>query len=242
MEKNETDAQHATAAPHLSVGFLIYPGMDQIDFTGPFEVLSRIPNATMHVLAKEKTPLRDVKGLILTPEKTLSEAPLLDVLVVTGGHGQQALMDDQQVLSFITKQADTGRYIYSVCTGALLCGAAGILRGRRATTHWSAFGLLHYFGAIPTDERVVVDGRFISSAGVTAGIDGALVIASLLRDVRTAQEIQLNIQYAPKPPFQSGTPETAPPEVCEAALAKYREITEAREATARRIAARLGIP
>jgi cyclohexyl-isocyanide hydratase len=242
MEENVTDSNKAAAAPHLNVGFLIYPGMDQIDFTGPFEVLSRIPNATMHVLAKEKTPVRDVNGLILTPEKTLGEAPPLDVLVVTGGRGQQALMDDQPTLSFIKAQADTGRYIYSVCTGALLCGAAGILRGRRATTHWSAYDLLHYFGAIPADERVVVDGTFISSGGVTAGIDGALVIASLLRNVRIAQEIQLNIQYAPEPPFQSGTPKTAPPEVLKAALAKYREITKAREATARRIAARLGIP
>lgn len=238
-----TSAEDLTAANalHLNIGCLVYPEQDQIDFTGPFEVLSRIPNATMHVIAKERTPIRDVKGLILTPEVTIAKAPRLDLLLVPGGFGQQSLMDDQEVLSFIKWQADSGRYVFSVCTGALLCGAAGILRGRRATTHWAAFDLLRYFGAIPTKSRVVVDGNYISTSGVTAGLDGALTVASILRGDQTAQEIQLEIEYAPDSPFHSGTPETAPPEVLRAVLARYGKIGKARETTASRIATRLGI-
>ena len=223
----------------LNIGSIIFPQMDQYDFTGPFEVLSQVPGSTFHVLWKEKAPIRDRRGLILTPEETFSESPLLDVLVVPGGHGQQALMEDEAVLSFIRNQAANARYVFSVCTGALLCGAAGLLRGVKATTHWSAFHLLSYFGAIPVEARVVVDGKFVSAAGVTAGLDGALRLVSLLRDDRTAQAIQLAIEYAPEPPFNSGTPETAPREVVETVRASARQITEARLATAKRIASLL---
>jgi cyclohexyl-isocyanide hydratase len=131
--------------------------------------------------------------------------------------------------------------LFSVCTGALICGAAGLLKGTRATTHWSAFHLLEYFGAVPIDERVVIDGKFVSAAGVTAGIDGALRVAALLRGDRVAQEIQLLIQYAPEPLFNSGTPVSALPDVLQAAQGVSRKITEARLTTAKRIAARLGV-
>jgi cyclohexyl-isocyanide hydratase len=151
------------------------------------------------------------------------------------------LMEDEAVLSFIRDRAAMARYVYSVCTGALICGAAGLLKGVKSTTHWASFDLLEYFGAIPTDERVVLDGKHLSAAGVTAGIDGALRLAALLRGDRAAQEIQLGIEYAPEPPFQSGTPKTAPPEVLEAARAAARPLTQAREATAKRIAAKLGV-
>ena len=227
--------------PSMNIGIIIFPRMDQIDFTGPFEVLSRVPGAAVQVLWKEKTPVRDIKGLILTPERTLAEAPPLDVLVVPGGPGQEALMEDEAVLSFIRDRAAKARYVYSVCTGALICGAAGLLKGVRSTTHWASFDLLKYFGAIPVDERVVLDGKHLSAAGVTAGIDGALRLAALLRGDRAAQEIQLGIEYAPEPPFDSGTPKTAPPEVLESSRAAVRPLTKAREATARRIAAKLGV-
>ena len=209
----------------MNIGIIIFPRMDQIDFTGPFEVLSRVPGAAVQVMWKEKTPVRDVKGLILTPEGTLAEAPPLDVLVVPGGPGQEALMEDEAVLSFIRDRAAKARYVYSVCTGALICGAAGLLKGVRSTTHWASFDLLKYFGAIPVDERVVLDGKHLSAAGVTAGIDGALKLAALLRGDRAAQEIQLGIEYAPEPPFDSGTPRTAPPEVLESARAAVRPLT-----------------
>ncbi|MBV9386510.1 MAG: DJ-1/PfpI family protein [Chroococcidiopsidaceae cyanobacterium CP_BM_ER_R8_30] len=232
---------HIPEEIHLNIGAIIFPNLDQTDFTAPFEVLSRLPNSTFHILWKEKTPVKDVKGLILTPEKTLSQSPPLDLLLVPGGYGQEALMEDETVLSFIREQSVHAKYVFSVCTGALVCGAAGLLKGVRATTHWSAFHLLEYFGAIPVDGRVVIDGKFVSAAGVTAGIDGALRVAALLRGDRVAQEIQLQIQYAPEPPFHSGTPATAPPEILEAARLTSRAITEARLTTAKSIAARLGV-
>lgn len=226
---------------HLHVGAIIFPHIDQLDFTGPFEVLSRMPDSSFHVLWKERTPVRDVRGLVLTPDMTFAEAPRLDVLVVPGGYGQEALMDDDAVLSFIRGSAAEAKFVLSVCTGALTCGAAGLLKGVRATTHWASFHLLQYFGAIPVDARVVVDGRFISTAGVSAGIDGAFRVLALLRGERLAQEVQLKIQYAPDPPFNSGTPLTAPPKVLQTVLAGAREITETRLETAKRIAQTLDL-
>jgi cyclohexyl-isocyanide hydratase len=237
----QADTPKAEPSGHLHIGIMIFPKMDQIDFTGPFEVLSRVPDSTIHVFARDKAPLRDIKGLILTPEESLSEVGPLDVLVVPGGPGQEALMEDEAVLAFIRERAETARYVYSVCTGALICGAAGILKGVRATTHWASFELLPYFGAVPTDQRVVLDGKHLSAAGVTAGIDGALKLASLLRGAHAAQEIQLGIEYAPEPPFHSGTPKTAPPEVLEAARSATAALTKKRIETAKRVAKRLGV-
>lgn len=226
---------------HLEIGSLLFEGLDQIDLTGPFEVLSRIPNATYRLYGKTIEPIRDLKGLRLTPDATLSDAPQLDVLHVPGGFGQEALMDDAEVLAWIRKHAAGARSVFSVCTGALLCGAAGLLRGRRATTHWASFHLLPYFGAIPVNERVVVDGNFIFAAGVTAGIDGALRLAAELRGDDAARAIQLYMVYAPEPPFDSGTPETAPAGIVAQARQSVAGVTAQREATARRVADRLAI-
>jgi len=226
---------------HLHIGSLLFEGIDQIDLTGPFEVLSRIPNATCRIYGKTTAPVRDVKGLRLMSDAVLANAPPLDVLHVPGGYGQQALMEDVEVLDWIQQQAAGACSIFSVCTGALLCGAAGLLKGRRATTHWSTFHLLPLFGAIPVNERVVVDGAWIFAAGVTAGIDGALRLAAELRGDEAAQAIQLHMVYAPEPPFDSGTPETAPAAILEQARRSVRPITVQREQTARRIAAKLGI-
>ena len=226
---------------HLLIGSLLFEGMDQIDLTGPFEVLSRVPNSTYRIYAKTSSPVRDLNGLRLIPDATLAEAPPLDVLHVPGGPGQEALMEDREVIAWIQKQAAGSRYILSVCTGALLCGAAGLLKGRRATTHWSALHLLPFFGAVPVNERVMVDANYVFAAGVTAGIDGALRLAAQLRGDDVAQSIQLDMVYAPEPPFSGGTPEHAPPAILERARQSYREITARREETARRVAARLGI-
>jgi cyclohexyl-isocyanide hydratase len=225
----------------LTIGCLIFRQMDQIDFTGPFEVLSRIPNSTIHVIAKTKSPVRDIQGLILTPDMTIAEAPEFDVLLIPGGYGQQELMNDKEVLSVIRNHFAAGRLLFSVCTGALLCGAAGVLRGRQATTHWAALNLLPYDGATPATSRVVVDGDLVTAAGITAGLDAALVVASLLRVDTVAQEIQLSIQYAPNPVFHSGTPDTAQAEVLRAFNESYSAIGESREAEARRFAAILGV-
>lgn len=226
---------------HLEIGSLLFEGVDQIDLTGPFEVFSRLPNSTYRVFGKTAAPVRDVRGLRLLPDASLTEAPQLDLLHVPVGFGQEALMDDEEVLAWIRNQAAGARCLFSVCTGALVCGAAGLLKGRRATTHWTVLHLLACFGAIPVNERVVADGNMVFAAGVTAGIDGALRVTADLRGAEVAQAIQLAIAYAPEPPFSSGTPELAPPAVLEQVRSSYRALTEQRERTARRVAERFGI-
>jgi cyclohexyl-isocyanide hydratase len=226
---------------HLQIGSLLFEGVDQIDLTGPFEVLSRIPNSTYRIYGKSREPVRDLRGLRLTADAALADAPQLDVLHVPGGFGQEALMEDEDVLGWIAEQAAGAHSVFSVCTGALLCGAAGLLRGRRATTHWASFYLLPLFGAIPVNERVVVDGNWVFAAGVTAGIDGALRLAAELRGDDAAKTIQLYMVYAPEPPFNSGTPESARAAILAQARQSLASITAQREATARRAVARLRI-
>jgi cyclohexyl-isocyanide hydratase len=216
----------------LSVGCFLFERMDQIDFTGPFEVLSRMPDTSIRIIGKEAAPVRDVQGLRLTPDVSIAEAGMFDVLLMPGGHGQQALMRDEEVLGLIREHVQADRLLFSVCTGALLCGAAGVLAGRQVTTHWSTRHLMPYYGAVLADARVVVDGNILSAAGVTAGIDAALVLVSLLRGDAAAQEIQLAIEYAPNPVFDSGTPESAPAEVLKSFEKKYEPIGTARETEA----------
>jgi cyclohexyl-isocyanide hydratase len=228
---SERSKPEMTARP-LSVGCLIFERMDQIDFTGPFEVLSRAPDATVRIIGKEVEPVRDVQGLLLSPDARIAEAGIFDVLLVPGGYGQQALMQDEEVLKLIREHVQRNKILFSVCTGALLCGAAGVLVGRQVTTHWSARHLMRYYGAALVDARVAVDGNLISAAGVTAGLDAALVLVALLRGDVAAQEIQLAIEYAPDPIFHSGTPESAPAEVLERFQKRYEPIGREREAEA----------
>jgi cyclohexyl-isocyanide hydratase len=223
----------------LIIGGVIFEDMDQADFTGPFEVLSRVPDSTFHVIAKTSESIRDVKGLVLTPTVSFSQSPQLDVLLVPGGNGVNTLMEDEEVLNFLRHQAVASKVVLSVCTGALLCGAAGLLEGKRATTHWASHNLLSLFGAMPVDARVVQDGFLVSAAGVTSGIDAALWVAAILRGDEVAQEIQLYIQYAPEPPFNCGSPESAPASVVEATRASMRSVLDSRNEIARRAAARL---
>ena len=226
---------------HLKIGSLLFEGIDQIDVTGPFEVFSRLPNSTYRLYATTLSPVRDVQGLRLMADALLSDAPQLDVLHVPGGPGQEALMENEEVLGWLRNQAAGARCVFSVCTGALICGAAGLIQGRRATTHWSALHLLPYFGATTMTERVVADGNWVFAAGVTAGIDGALRVAAELRGEKVAQVIQLGMAYAPEPPFSSGTPESAPPEVLAEARDAGKELAARRLETARRVAARFGL-
>lgn len=224
---------------HLQIGSLVFEGLDQIDLTGPFEVLSRIPNSTYKVYGKTLDGVRDLRGLKLAADALLADAPKLDVLHIPGGYGQEALMEDEEVISWVKKHAADAECVFSVCTGALICGAAGLLKGRRATTHWTAFELLPIFGAIPVNERVVEDGNMVFAAGVTSGIDGALRVAARLRGDEVAQGIQLYMQYAPEPPFNSGTPETVPASVLGTIKRAAAAITEQRRKTAERVAAKL---
>lgn len=223
----------------LAIGGLIFEQMDQLDFTGPFEVLCRLPDSVFHIIGKTLSPIRDARGLILTPEHTLQTAPPLDVLVVPGGNGVNALMEDEEMLNFLRRRAPELKILFPVCTGALLCGAAGLLQGRSATTHWASHHLLKEFGATPIKERVVVDGNLVSASGVTSGIDGALVVASLLGSEDIAQKIQLYLEYSPQPPFSSGSPETAPEHVKTALTFDLTDLIKERENIARRAGARL---
>ena len=222
----------------LRIGGLIFPDMDQCDFTGPFTVLSRVPNAQFLTLWKDLEPVADMNGLRLLPDTTLQAAPQLDVLLVPGGKGQVALMADEEVIAFIRQQAAGATYVFSVCTGALLCGLAGLLQGRRATTHWACLDVLPYYGATASPERVVVDGPLVTTGGITAGIDGSLQVAALLRGETAAQEIQLNIAYDPQPAFHAGSPATAPPDVLQTVRAQVQALTDQRLAAGRAYQAR----
>lgn len=217
----------------MDIGSLVFDNMDQIDFTGPFEVLSRLPDSTYRVYGLTGEPVRDMRGLTIAPDAAIADAPALDVLHVPGGRGVDVLMENEEVLAWLRKQA--GNVVLSVCTGALLLGAAGLLAGRRATTHWASHHLLAEFGAEAVDQRVVVDGDWVFAAGVTSGIDGALTLAARLCGDEVAQGLQLYMEYAPEPPFDAGTPATAPAAVLAAARADMAEVTRGRLAMIRRI-------
>lgn len=225
----------------LRIGELIFEDMDQADITGPFEVLSRVPNSSFHLIAKKKKPVRDIMGLLLTPSLTFAQSPQLDVLVVPGGTGVNVMMEDEEVLEFVRRKAGTSKIVLSVCPGALICGAAGLLQGKRATSHWASHHLLSLFGAVPVDARVVQDGSMISAAGVTSGIDAALRVAATLRGDDVAQSIQLYMQYAPEPPFNSGSPSSAPPYVVALTRAHLQEVLAARGRVVERVAAKLRV-
>jgi cyclohexyl-isocyanide hydratase len=194
----------------MRIGFLIFPGLTQLDFTGPYEILARLPGAEIHLLWKNGEAVRTEHGLALIPTTILEASPELDVLCVPGGPGVNELLTDAEVLTFLKRAAAGARYVTSVCTGALVLGAAGLLRGRRATTHWMSRHFLTELGATPVDERVVVDGNVITGGGVTAGIDFALRIVAEVAGREVAQAIQLSVEYDPQPPFDAGTPRTAP--------------------------------
>ncbi|HMA89292.1 MAG TPA: DJ-1/PfpI family protein [Burkholderiales bacterium] len=214
----------------LRFGIVVFPNVQQLDATGPYEVFASVPDANVHLLWKDRQPVTSATGLVLAPTTTFAECPRLDVICVPGGRGINDLLRDEEVLGFLRAQAAQARYVSSVCTGALVLGAAGLLKGRRATTHWAAHDLLARFGAIPTHGRVVRDGNLFTAGGVTAGIDFGLTVVAELLGTAEAQTIQLGHEYAPEPPFDAGTPETAPPDVVAAARARLAPSRKAREA------------
>jgi cyclohexyl-isocyanide hydratase len=218
------------------IGLLLFPRMTQLDLTGPFEVFAKMPGAEVLLLWKTLQPVEAETGLRMLPHATLRDCPPLDVVCVPGGPGVSDLMEDEEVLAWLRMQAEHARYVSSVCTGSLVLGAAGLLRGKRATSHWASRDLLAAFGAVPTPGRVVRDGNLFTGGGVTAGIDFALTMVAELAGPKAAQLIQLAIEYAPAPPFDSGTPETAPPDVLAEARALNAPTRAAREALIARIA------
>jgi cyclohexyl-isocyanide hydratase len=226
-------------AEPLDIGFLLFPRLTQLDLTGPYEVFSRLPGARVRLVWKALEPVRADTGLGMLPDTALAECPPLDLVCVPGGPGVAALMEDGEVLDFLRRQAAGARYVTSVCTGALVLGAAGLLRGKRATTHWASHDFLSALGATPAEGRVVRDGNLFTGGGVTAGIDFALAIAAEVAGPDAAQAIQLQIEYAPAPPFSAGTPDTAPAGVLGAARARGAATRAEREALVARVAARL---
>lgn len=193
----------------IRIGFLLYPGVTQLDATGPAQVLARVPGAVVHMVWKATAPVSTDAGFAIVPTDSFQSCPQLDVLCVPGGGGQAELMADQEVLSFLRRQAEGARYVTSVCTGSLLLGAAGLLKGYEAGCHWAWRDLLRLFGATPKAARVVRDRNRISGGGVTAGIDFALTLAAELAGDEAARLIQLSLEYDPAPPFSCGSPESA---------------------------------
>ena len=193
----------------MNIGMLLYPKVTQLDLTGPFEVLRSLPGARVRTIGKTRDPVESEGGLILVPSATYADAPELDVLFVPGGAGQIPLTRDRETLDYLSSVGSTARWVTSACTGALLLGAAGLLRGYRAATHWAFMELLPVIGAIPVDQRVVIDRNRMTGGGVTAGIDIALTLAAEIAGREVAEMIQLQLEYDPHPPFQSGHPRVA---------------------------------
>ncbi len=218
--------------PPLQIGLVVFPNLTQLDATGPLQVFASIPAfapdpcVQVHLLWKDLEPVPTDAIMTITPTMTFADCPPLDVICVPGGPGIDALLGDAEVIDFVRAQGANATWVTSVCTGALVLGAAGLLRGYRAATHWAAMEYLAAFGAIATDERVVVDRNRVTGGGVTAGIDFALTLVAALIDRPTAEFIQLRIEYNPAPPFQAGSPDTAPPE----RVARYRELTATNQA------------
>jgi cyclohexyl-isocyanide hydratase len=197
----------------IRVGLVAFQNLTQLDLTGPYEVLARVPGCKVHIVAKTVEPIRSDTGFVFQPTVSYPDCPPLDLLCVPGGPGVNEAMLDAETLAFLREKASTARYVSSVCSGALILGAAGLLRGYRATTHWASLEFLARFGAIPVRQRVCVDRNRITGGGVTAGIDFGLYVAAKLVGEAAAKRIQLYLEYAPAPPFDSGTPERASPDV-----------------------------
>ena len=205
----------------FSIGFVIFPNLTQLDFTAPLQVLSRVPGAKTHIIAKTRDPVPSDCGLGLVPTTTFAECPALDLICVPGGSGVVGAMNDPETVAFVAARAAKARYVTSVCTGAFLLGQAGLLRGRRAATHWAYVDLLSLTGAIHEKARVVRDGNLFTAGGVTSGIDFALTVAAELAGEDVARSIQLAIEYDPAPPYDSGHPDRAPKAILDTVAGRY---------------------
>lgn len=199
----------------MQIGFVLFPNVTQLDFTGPVQVLNRMPDATIHVLAKDNKPVQTDCPFEIVPSGSFADAPKLDMICVPGGHGVSAACQDQEVLDFIAKAGEEASYVTSVCTGAFLLGKAGLLTGKKATTHWAYTDLLPMVGATHMPGRVVRDGNTFTGGGVTAGIDFAFTIMQEIAGSQLAESFQLALEYDPQPPTDCGHPSKARPETLE---------------------------
>jgi cyclohexyl-isocyanide hydratase len=227
------------ATEPFRAGFLLFPDLTQLDLTGPYEIISAMPGAEVTLLWKTLDPVRSERGLSILPTGTFAACDRLDLLCVPGGLGINALLDDPEVLLFIRRIARDARYVTSVCTGSLVLGAAGLLKGYKSACHWAWRDMLKDFGAIPVAERVVRDRNRISGGGVTAGIDFGLTVAAELAGEEVAKSIQLVLEYDPQPPFDSGSPEKAGAERVKRIRERLAPLLETRRKANAQAAARM---
>jgi cyclohexyl-isocyanide hydratase len=224
----------------VRVAFVLFPELTQLDLTAPYEVFARIPGADVQLVARDLSPVRSEFGLSIVPTSTFDDAPQADVLCVPGGKGIGGAIEDERLVGFLRRQAEGATWITAVCTGALVLGAAGLLRGYRATTHWLSLDLLPLVGATPVaGARVVTDRNRVTAGGVTAGLDFGLTVAGRLRGQRAAEQIQLMIEYDPSPPFSAGSPRSAPPDLVEAIRSARRSVQQSRREALERAMSRL---
>ena len=241
LPRSRADAQTPVSATRkFSIGMIIFDQMTNLDFVGPNQVFGGAPNSKIHVIAKSLDPIVTDTGCRVLADTTFNDAPELDLIFIGGGGGTTRLMDDPQVLDFLRSRAPRAQWITAVCTGTLVLGAAGLLRGYKATTHWTAIELLPVLGAQPIEDRVVIDRNRVTGGGVTAGIDFGLVILAHIWGTDVARRAQLILEYAPTPPFDSGSPKTASPGLVAAVLKSWTKILDGRRSAATRAAARFG--
>ena len=230
------------AEANFRMGMLVFPNLTQLDLTGPYELLARLPGSEVLLIWKSLDPVRSEHGLTILPNATFDSCGKLDLVLVPGGAGINPLLEDAEALAFVRRTAAAARYVVGVCAGSLVLGAAGLLCGRRATTHWMSRDFLAAFGAVPVAERAVVDGNLFTCGGVTAGIDLALHVAAAIAGRAAAEAIQLGVEYDPAPPFAAGSPESAPPAVRDSVLARAAPRQRDRALRVARAAAALGAP
>ncbi|MEG3131878.1 DJ-1/PfpI family protein [Pantoea cypripedii] len=223
----------------FNIGLLLFPSLTQLDLTGPWEVFVRMPGVNNYLVWKDRQPVMSDRGLAIMPTATFADCPPLDLICIPGGPGQIALMEDDETLDFVRRMAEQAQWVTSVCTGSLVLGAAGLLQGYRATSHWGSLDQLSLFGATPVQERVVRDRNRITGAGVTSGIDFALTVAEELLGRAAAENIQLQMEYDPAPPFHSGSPRSASAERLTEAQQQIAEFIARRRVVSEKAAGRL---
>ncbi|HEX4694284.1 DJ-1/PfpI family protein [Sphingomonas sp.] len=227
--------------PAIHIGFVLFPDMTQLDFTGPAQVLTRMGNTSIELVAKSLDPIATDAGFTLQPTATFATARVPDILFVPGGFGVVPAMEDAETVDWVRRMGAQAEWVTAVCTGALLLGAAGLLDGYRATTHWASHHNLALFGAIPVHERVVFDRNRVTGGGVTAGIDFGLALVAAIRGEDHAKFVQLSIEYDPAPPFDAGSPDKVEPEILDRYRKMVARMASDRDARTRAVADKLSL-